>query len=242
MKTMVEVAARMYDQFDYNGVYAIVSGLQAHNLERIPSLSPMNLPGWLLKKLVYQLSSFFFVSVASADAAPTCWTLQCRKQLLCVAGSPIRRVRRNRLSSFFVDFFCVFKSGQWFACGSVLPHVYSRHCGAGRNELRFCGDWEGNLSFAAVQGKHDCTNAERGRDYSRAGGAQGHNTICHFESARYWCFALLFVLCVNVFCPKFSRRHFEICRATFGRLRFLLKLAAVSEAPPSWAARCWQTK
>lgn len=45
MKTMVEVAARLYDQFDYNGVYAIISGLQAHNIERIPSLSPMNLSG-----------------------------------------------------------------------------------------------------------------------------------------------------------------------------------------------------
>jgi hypothetical protein len=45
MRTMVEVAVRLYDQFDYNGVYSIVSGLRAHNLERIPALSSRALPG-----------------------------------------------------------------------------------------------------------------------------------------------------------------------------------------------------
>jgi hypothetical protein len=60
MRTMVEVAARLYDQFDYNGVYAIVSGLQAHNIERIPALSTSNLPGFFLLFFSGVMTVFFF--------------------------------------------------------------------------------------------------------------------------------------------------------------------------------------
>jgi hypothetical protein len=41
LRAMVEVAARLYDMHDYNGLYAIVSGLSAHDLERVPTLLPM---------------------------------------------------------------------------------------------------------------------------------------------------------------------------------------------------------
>ncbi len=40
MRAMIEVAARLYDLHDMNGLYAIVSGLTAHDLERVPSLLP----------------------------------------------------------------------------------------------------------------------------------------------------------------------------------------------------------
>ena len=79
MRTMVEVAARLYDLCDYNGVYALVSGLQAHNIERIPSLSSMNLPGWK-KSFVWVFSvSMSLFSKSSVDSSSTFHALQSRQ-------------------------------------------------------------------------------------------------------------------------------------------------------------------